>query len=72
MALINRKAKGSSLGISESDKEAEIKKLERERQRINLEIESLLSDYARKSGNRSLRPRKHRAGSAPNDYNYKK
>lgn len=57
------------LGSSERDEA--IKSLERERQRINLEIEDVLRKYANESGNRSLKKRGHKSGAHPNDWNFK-
>ena len=65
-----RRAKPSVM--TERDRESEIKRLERERLMINEEIEALLKDYAKESGNNSYKPRKHKFGKSPNDYSYKK
>lgn len=73
MAILNKKDFNSaSAGMRDTDRDAEIRRLERERLRVNLEIEELLREYSRKSGNRSLKPSRRRAGGSPNDYNYKK
>ena len=39
-----------------------IKRLERERRKINSEIEGILKSYSKESGNRALRPKKFRLG----------
>ena len=49
--------------MSSEQKSDMIKRLERERRKINSEIESILRSYAKESGNRSLKRR--RAGRAP-------
>ena len=71
MGLFKRKknTKGTSLSIGARDRE--IARLERERAAINKEIESLLNSYAKESGLRFLKHRKHRMGHSPNDYGYK-
>ncbi len=47
-------------GISSFEKEDMIKRLERERERVNDEIESILKSYARESGNRALKPKRRK------------
>jgi hypothetical protein len=47
-----------------------IRRLEKERERINSEIESILKSYARESGNRALKKRRGSVGSLPNDYSF--
>ena len=47
-----------------------IRRLEKEREKINNEIESLLKTYARESGNRALRKRRASIGGLPNDYSF--
>lgn len=58
-------------GLDSQERDDTIRNLERERQRINLEIEEVLRKYASESGNRSLRKRGHKYGSYPNDWNFK-
>lgn len=57
--------------LDSAERDAAIRSLERERQRINLEIEDVLRKYASESGNRSLKKRGHKSGSYPNDWNFK-
>ena len=44
--------------MSSADRDEAIRRLERERARVNEEIESLLASYAKESGNRSLKTKK--------------
>ena len=55
--------------MSTSEKDAAIRRLERERQKINSEIESILRNYSKESGNRALRKRK-RGSSMANSWDY--
>lgn len=57
--------------LDSRERDEAIRSLERERQRINLEIEEVLRKYANESGNRSLKKRGHKSGSYPNDWNFK-
>ena len=45
-------------GMSSQEKANIIKRLERERSKINSEIESILKSYAKESGNRALLPKR--------------
>lgn len=45
-------------GMSSQERANMIKRLERERSKINSEIESILKSYAKESGNRSLLPKR--------------
>ena len=54
--------------MSRDEKEKEIDRLEAERARINSDIEKILRAYARVSGDRTLKGRKHRLKKAPNNY----
>lgn len=45
-------------GMSSQEKADMIKRLERERRKIDAEIESILKSYAKESGNRSLLPKR--------------
>ncbi len=62
----------SPISMSRDDKDAEIKRMERERVAVNEEIEGLLREYAKLTGERTIRLKKHRTGDLPNDYNYKR
>ena len=70
MALFSDKEKRKLEGISSSQRDAMIKRLERERQKINTEIESILSSYAKESGNRALKKKMFRIGRRSNDWFY--
>ena len=56
--------------MRESERDSEIDRLERERLRINTEIEQVLKNYAKESGNRRLRRRRYKMGKSPNDYGF--
>ena len=51
-------------------REEAIAKLERERMKINAEIEGILRAYSKESGNRALKRRRHKIGFSPNDYGF--
>ena len=70
MPLFKKKEEGFAPVESMSEKERadEIARLERERLRINTEIEQVLKNYARESGNKKLRKRRYKIGKSPNDY----
>ncbi len=55
---------------SSAERDEAIRRLERERERINLEIEGVLKMYAKESGTRSLSKRRHKMGKSPNDYSF--
>ena len=56
--------------MKSTDREEEIDRLESERLRISTEIEQLLKNYAKESGNRRLARRRYKIGKGPNDYGY--
>lgn len=56
--------------LGSRDRADMIRRLEKEREKVNLEIESLLKSYARESGNRALKKRRGGVGSLPNDYSF--
>lgn len=60
--------KMSAMTLKERDEA--VAKLERERMKINAEIEGILRAYAKESGNNALKNRKHRIGASPNDYGF--
>ena len=61
MGLFHKDKEGPDYdGISTAEKEDMIKRLERERERVNDEIESILKSYARESGNRALKPKRRK------------
>ena len=70
MALFGDKEKRRLEGISSSQRAVMIRRLERERQKINTEIEAILASYARESGNRALKKKRLRNGRRSNDWFY--
>ena len=56
--------------MTSKERDAEIKRLEREKLIINDEIESLLRDYAKETKDNSYKPRKRRLGKKPVDYGF--
>ena len=46
--------------MSSVERDEAIRRLERERNKLNDEIESILASYAKESGNHSLRPKRRR------------
>ena len=70
MGFLENKRKQRRLeSMSSAEKDAVIRRLERERQKINSEIESILRNYSKESGNRALL-RKKRGSSAANSWDY--
>ena len=68
--MFGKKANKSLDDLGSRDREEMIRRLEREREKVNSEIESILNSYARESGNRALKKRRSAFGKLPNDYNY--
>ncbi|MBQ2251503.1 MAG: hypothetical protein II329_00905 [Clostridia bacterium] len=58
-----RKSNRRIEGMSTHEKANMIKRLERERRKINSEIEGILKSYAKESGNRAVKPKKLGFGS---------
>ena len=56
--------------LGSRDRADMIRRLEKEREKINAEIESLLRSYSRESGNRALKKRRGVIGKLPNDYSF--
>ena len=56
--------------MGSAEREDMIRRLERERQKVNSEIESILRSYSRESGNRTLKRGKRKIGSYPNDWSF--
>ncbi len=56
--------------MNSRDKADMIRRLEREREKVNTEIESILRNYSKESGNRALRKRRKKIGSSPNDWSF--
>ena len=56
--------------MNSADRDEVIKRLERERNKINGEIESILVSYAKESGNHALRPKRRRKRSVLNDWDF--
>ena len=71
MALFKKKTEPEVVDtMREGDKDNEIARLERERLRVNTEIEQVLKNYAKESGNAKLRRRRFKMGKSPNDYGF--
>ena len=68
MALFGEKEKRRLEAISSSQREIMIRRLERERRKINAEIENILANYAKESGNRALKKQRFRIGRRSNDW----
>ena len=69
--LWGRKDKARVDAMSTKDRHEAIKRLERERKKVNAEIENILKSYARESGNRALKEKRRIFGTAPNDWEYR-
>ena len=61
-----------AVSMRTTEREKEILRLETERLRVNLEIEKLLSDDVRVSGDKSMKAKIARGDRAPSDFNYRK
>jgi len=70
MALFSDKERRKLESISSSQRAVMIRRLERERKKINSEIEAILQSYAKESGNRALKKKKFRFGRRANDWFY--
>ena len=68
--MFGKKANKSLDDLGTREREDMIRRLEREREKVNAEIESILKSYARESGNRALKRRRAALGKLPNDYSY--
>ncbi len=56
--------------MSSADRDEAIRRLERERIKVNEEIESILASYAKESGNNSLRPKRKRERQPFDDWDF--
>ena len=65
-----KKANANIDGLNSRERAEMIRRLEKEREKINAEIESILRSYARESGNRALKKRRGAIGKLPNDYSF--
>ena len=68
MALFGDKERKKLESISASQRAVMIRRLERERRKINSEIEGILAGYAKESGNKALRKKRFRFGRRSNDW----
>ena len=68
MALFSKKEKRRLEAISSSQRDIMIRRLERERAKINSEIENILASYAKESGNSALKKKRFRIGKRSNDW----
>jgi hypothetical protein len=65
MGIFADKRKRKKLdAMTTSEKDAVIRRLEKEREKINSEIESILRNYYKESGNRAIKKRTRRQKSA--------
>jgi len=56
--------------MNSADRDEAIRRLERERTKLNEEIESILASYAKESGNRSLKPKRRRRRHTLDDWDF--
>lgn len=56
--------------MNSSDREQAISRLEREREKVDEEIENILIRYAKESGNHSVKPKRKRRNSSVNDWDF--
>ena len=68
--MFGKKSKKGFDDLTSRDREEMIRRLEKEREKVNSEIESLLKSYAKESGNRALKKRRGQIGKLPNDYSF--
>ena len=68
MALFGDKERKKLESISASQRAVMIRRLERERRKINAEIETILAGYAKESGNKALRKKRFRIGRHSDDW----
>ena len=54
--------------MGSADRDSAIKRLERERMKVNEEIENILASYAKESGNRALKRKKRHTRTSLNDW----
>ena len=57
-------------GLSSIERDMMIRRLEKERKKVNAEIESILKSYAKESGNKQLIRRRMRRRRYPNDFDF--
>ena len=70
MGLFSRQSFNSTEHLSDGEREEEISRLEGERERVDAEIERLLSDYSRLTRNRAVKKGARRVGASPKDISY--
>ena len=56
--------------LNSDDRTDMIRRLEKEREKVNEEIETILKTYAKESGNRAIKKRRGAIGNLPNDYSF--
>ncbi len=56
--------------MTSSERDMMIRRLEKERKKVNAEIESILKSYSKESGNKALRKRKFKRKKYPNDFDF--
>ncbi len=57
-------------GMSSTERDMMIRRLEKERKKVNSEIESILKNYAKESGNRALLRKRGKRRRYPNDFDF--
>lgn len=67
---MNKREKRRLDELSSEQRDEMIKRLEREREKVNSEIEAVLRSYAKESGNRALKIKKRGRGDSVVDWNY--
>lgn len=73
MAIFGKKKKKGGLAASTtvSSRSAEAKALEEKKLELKRQIEKLLSDFSKETGEKSYKARKYPVGKAPNDWTEK-
>lgn len=66
----NKKAQRTVESLASSERDAMIRRLERERKKVNAEIEGILKSYAKESGNKALKRKRFGRKAVPNDFDF--
>ena len=56
--------------MTSTERDMIIRRLEKERKKVNSEIESILKSYSKESGNKALRPKRFGRRRRPNDFDF--
>lgn len=70
MGAFYRRSKNYAVELSDTERDDEIARLEGEREKIDIEIEDLLSSYARLTRNPAVKKGARRVGDSPKDLSY--